>query len=151
MINIAILFVNSFFKDFTNFIEFTQLWELLPVASDGAHASGIHTAYADPVPLGTGMDDHAVPYVDPHMSVIADHISRLLVRIADRPASHCQRAGLPGHGDTEMGVNQIDEARTVRTVGQAVPSIYIRASDELLPIGSDGTAQSAATARRAPS
>ena len=148
MINIEIPFVNSFLTDFINFIENTQLWEPLPVASYGTDTSGVHAAHPDPVPLGTGMNDHAVPYVDAHMPVIADHIAGLLVRIADRPASHCQRTGLPWHRDAEMGMDQIDEAGAVRTVGQAVPAKYIGAPDKLLPVGCDGTAQSAAAGGR---
>lgn len=67
MINIAILFVNRFFKDFTKFTKFTELWEslpviqmppvkrqykeVLPVAPDSPDRLCVHTADPDAGPL----------------------------------------------------------------------------------------------------
>lgn len=146
MINIEFLFVNSFLKVFTNFIDFTELWEPLPVTPDTAHASGIHAADADSVFLRAGVHDHAVAHIDAHMSVVADHISGLLVRIADRTAPGRQRTGLPRYGDAEMSVYQIHESRAVRSVRQAVPAEHIGTTHKLLPVGSDGTSQPRAPA-----
>ena len=93
------------------------------------------------------MHDLIIPYVNAHMALIADHISGLLVRIADCSAAACQRTGLPGRGDTEMCMHQIDKSGTVRSIGQAVSPQYIRASHKLKSIGSYCTAASATTGR----
>lgn len=68
------------------------------------------------------MHDLVIPYVDAHMALIADHVSRLLVGIADCSASARQRTGLPGRRDPEMRMDQIDKSGTVRPIGQAVSS-----------------------------
>ena len=95
------------------------------------------------------MNDHTVSNIDAHVSVVTDHISRLLVRVADRSSAYSQRTGLPWHGNAKMCMNQIDKSGTVRSVCQTVAAEYIRTSDKLLPVRCNGAAPSAASSGRA--
>ena len=118
----------------------------LPVPANTADTSVVHIRYFDAASLRTRMYNLIVADVDPHMSIITDHISRLLLRFADRSAAPGQRAGISGSGDAKMCMHQIDKPGTVSPVCQTVSSKYIRISHKLQSIGCDGTSSSGRTA-----
>ena len=75
----------------------------------------------------------SVTDINTHMTVIADHIPREHLRLADCTSASCQRVGITGCGNTTCRMDQMNKTGTVRSVGQAVSSIYIRIADMVEP------------------
>lgn len=57
----------------------------LPVSADAPDAAVIHIAHLDAAGRRAGVHDLVIAYVDAHMPVVADHVSRHLLGVADRP------------------------------------------------------------------
>lgn len=142
MINIEILFVNWFFSFlwFFYFFPYKSRFSrpFLPIPPDADVAPVIHVADLDSAARRAGMHDLVVTYINTHMARIAHHISRLLIRIADRTPASGQCSGLSGGGDAKMSVYQMDKSGTVRTVRQAVASAHVRIAHKLQRIGRNG-------------
>ena len=133
MINPELLFVNLF----------CCISLHLPVSADAPDTAVIHIAYLNTAGRRAGMHNLVISYVNTHMSVIADHISRHLFRIADCSAAPSLCAGSTGKGDSEMGMHRHGKTRTVCPIGQARSAIYIGISHKLQSIGCDGRSASA--------
>ena len=123
----------------------------LPVSANTPDTPIIHIAYLDPGRRRTGMHDLVIAYVDAHMSVITDQISRHFLGIADRLASARLRAGRMRHRNTETSEHRHGKSGAVRSVCQAGSAPYIRISHKLQRIRRDRRSRSASAGRRAAS
>ena len=110
----------------------------LPVSSDTAYTTVIHIAYFNTTARCACMHNLSVTDINTHMTVIADHIPREHLRLADCTSASCQGVGITGCGNTTCRIDQMDKTGTVRSVGQAVSSIYIRIADITESCGCDG-------------
>ena len=111
---------------------------LLPVSSDRPDTAVIHIADFITTARCACMYNLSVTDINTHMTVIADHIPREHLRLADCTSASCQRVGITGCGNTTCRMDQMNKTGTVRSVGQAVSSIYIRIADITESCGCDG-------------
>ena len=110
----------------------------LPVSADAPDAAVIHIAHLDAAGRRAGVHDLVIAYVDAHMPVVADHVSRHLLGVADRPSASRLGAGSTGQGNPEMGMHRHGKPGAVRAVGQAGALIYVRVAHKLQRVGRDG-------------
>ena len=80
---------------------------MLPVSADTTDTSVIHIADFNTSSLSTSMYDLIITNIDTYMTIIADHITRQLVRIADGSSCSRQCTGLSRSRDAKMCMNQI--------------------------------------------
>ena len=132
--NLSTMICQFIFCFFLNSIIFIHL----PVSSDTTYTTVIHIAYFDTTTRCTCMHNLSVTNINTYMTVIADHITREHLRLADCTSASCQGVGITGCGNTTRRMDQMNKTGTVRSVGQAVSSIYIRIADITESCGCDG-------------
>ncbi len=110
-------FVNSFFQNSGLFHIFLTI---LPISSDTPDTAIVHITHLNTAGRRTGMHDLIISYVNAHMPVIADHISREFFPVTDRLTGASYAAGLSGCRDTEIFMHQMYKSGAVRAVCQAV-------------------------------
>ena len=79
-----------------------------------------------------------VATVNSYVTAVADDVARLCLREADAVSDASHGAGGMGQAHTKVGIYAHDESGTVRSVGQAVSSRYIRIADITESCGCDG-------------
>ena len=80
---------------------------MLPVSADTTDTSVIHVADFNTSFGSTSMYDLIITNVDSYMTIIADHITRQLVCIADGSSCSRQCTGLSRGRDAKMCMDQI--------------------------------------------
>ena len=123
--NLSTMICQFIFCFFLNSIIFIHL----PVSSDTTYTAVIHIAHFNTTTWCTCMHNLSVTNINTYMTIITNHITRQHLRLTHCAPASCKGVGITGCGNTTCRMDQVNKSGTVRSIGQAVSSIYIRVTD----------------------